>query len=328
MMTRKSYGTRIVCAVVLALTACRDLPTAVAPPAPARSAEARAALERGLHLGQSPLVCVLGRPAPAPATGWQTRRDTIFLPRSEYDARGPMVRYFFWRLAPGGGIAHTASCTVPYSEAALRRVDRHFGVERGGGADQFVVRQEMLTTQSCVEDENTNACVFDPLVVTAPPREDSDPCVARPHECTDKFGSGSENWWSDPNPWGGGGSGGNPPPPENTDPAKSYEQGPLLWGACVLAMVGSTYSISQVAGKFETWYKAYRDAEGAQRLWLAAVENNAEIAIQMQLEYQYKQARLRQEDSAGAVSEATHTTYFALFAAAAACGATALIPSP
>jgi hypothetical protein len=39
------------------------------------------------------LVCVLGRPAPAPATGWQTRRDTIFVPHSEYDERGQMVRY-------------------------------------------------------------------------------------------------------------------------------------------------------------------------------------------------------------------------------------------
>ena len=324
-MQRKSPVNRIIGALLLGLTACQDLPTAVvpapsAPPAPALNAG-------GLHLGQSPLVCMLGRPAPAPATGWQTRRDTIFIPRSEYDARGPMVRYIFWRLALGGGIAHTATCTVPYSEAALRRVDRHFGVERGGGADQFVVRQGMLTTQSCVEDENTGLCVFDPLVVTAPPRENSDPCVARPHECTNKVGGGSEKPWSDPDTWGGGG-GGDPAPPENTDPAKSYEQGPLLWGACVLAMVGSTYSITLAAGKFETWYKAYKDAEGAQRLWLAAVENNVDVTRQMLLEYQYQQARLRQEDAAGAVSEAPHTSYLALFTAAVACGATALVPSP
>ena len=158
-------------------------------------------------------------------------------------------------------------------------------------------------------------------------RENSDPCVAGPHECTNKVGGGSENPWSDPDTWGGGG-GGDPAPPENTDPAKSYEQGPLLWGACVLAMVGSTYSITLAAGKFETWYKAYKDAEGAQRLWLAAVENNVDVTRQMLLEYQYQQARLRQEDAAGAVSEATHTSYLALFTAAVACGATALVPSP
>lgn len=324
-MQRKSPVTRSVSAVLLALTACQDLPTAVEPSTPVPRVATQSG--GGLHLGQSPLVCVLGRRAPAPATGWQTRRDTIFLPRSEYDAQGPTVRYIFWRLALGGGIAHTAACTVPYSEAALRRVDRHFGVERRGGADQFVVRQEMLTTQSCVVDEATNACVFDPLMVTAPPRENSDPCEARPHECTNRFSDGSEDWWSDPNgPWSGGG--GDPLPPENTDPAKSYEQGPLLWGVCVLAMVGSTYSISQVSGKFETWYKAYQEADGLQRLYRATLENDTDPAIRQLYEYQYKQARQRQEDAAGAVSEATHTTMFALLAAAFACGATALIPVP
>jgi hypothetical protein len=157
-----------------------------------------------------------------------------------------MVRYFFWRLAPGGGIAHTASCTVPYSEAALRRVDRHFGVERGGGADQFVVRQAMLTTQSCVEDENTNACVFDPLVVTAPPRENSDPCEARPTECTNKFGSGSENWWSDPNSWSGGGGGADTGgggdtglPGDDDDDGDTLDEGPIAYTLCIAIKLGA-----------------------------------------------------------------------------------------
>jgi hypothetical protein len=216
---------------------------------------------------------------------------------------------------------------VPYSEVALRRVDRHFGVERGGGADQFVVRQGMLTTQTCVEDENTGLCVFDPLVVTAPPKENSDPCEARPHECTNKFGSGSENWWSDPfGPWSGGG--GDPTPPEDTAPEKSYQQGPILWGMCVLAMGGSSYSIWQVSDKFESWYKAYQEAEGLQRLYQATLENNTDPAVRQLYEYQYKQARQRQEDAKGAVSEATTMTFFALAGAALACGATALIPAP
>lgn len=74
--------------------------------------------------------------------------------------------------------------------------------------------------------------------------------------------------------------------------------------------------------------RAPGELDGAQRLWLAAVENNVDVTRQMLLEYQYKQARLRQEDAAGAVSEATNTSYFALLTAAAACGATLLIPSP
>jgi hypothetical protein len=65
---------------------------------------------------------------------------------------------------------------VPYTEAALRRVDRYLGVEKGGGADQFRARQGMITTQGCVTD---GMCVLDPLVVVAPPPEPSDllPCA-------------------------------------------------------------------------------------------------------------------------------------------------------
>jgi len=158
-----------------------------------------------------------------------------------------VVRYLFLQIAPDGGLAHAASCTVPYSEAALRRVDRHFGVERSGGADQFVVRQGMLTTQSCVVDENTNACVFDPLVVTAPPRENSDPCEARPHECTNKFGGGSENWWSDPNgPWSGGSAG-----TENGD--EEEEEGVVAFGLCVALKMG----VSGWGALFTTGVSAY-----------------------------------------------------------------------
>jgi hypothetical protein len=215
---------------------------------------------------------------------------------------------------------------VPYSEAALRRVDRHFGVELGGGADQFVIREGMLTTQTCVEDENTGLCVFDPLVITAPPREDSDPCVARPHECTLKRTDAPDDGWSDPNDPGLGG--GSDPSPPQADPVTSYGQGPILWGMCVLGMGGSTFSIWQVADKFEAWYKAYQEAEGLQRLYQAVLENKSDPAVRQLYEYQYKQARQRQEDAKGAVSEATVMSGFALAAAALACGATALIPVP
>ena len=159
-------------------------------------------------------------------------------------------------------------------------------------------------------------------------RENSDPCVARPHECTNKVGGGSENPWSDPDTWGGGGGGDPAPPEDDTDPAKSYQQGPLLWTVCVLAMLNSTYTVAQVGDKFASWYAAYQEAEGLLRLYQTIVENNPDPAIRQLYEYQYKQARQRQEDARGAVSEATGASAWALLGAGLACGASVLAPTP
>lgn len=318
-MQRRSIVTRTVSAALLTLSACHDLPTAVTPTTPAPGTAVRSSAG-GLHLGRSPLVCSLGRPAPAPATGWQTRRDTIFVPKSEYDERGRMVRYTLLQMAQGGAVAYTASCTVPYTEGALRRVDRHFGVEKGGGADQFVARQEIVTVQGCVSD---GACAIEGLVVTAPPapikphRTDA-ACLSDPAACEGTDDPGGDGW----------GGGDNTNPDDNSDPAETYEQGPLLWTACVLAVLSSSYTVSQVADKFDTWYKAYRDTEGAYNLWQATVQNDADVYTQQLYEDKYQQARRRQEDAKGAVSEATGATGWALAGAAVACGASALIPTP
>lgn len=122
---------------------------------------------------------------------------------------------------------------------------------------------------------------------------------------------------------GGGGDDGGVSAAETT-----YHQGPLLWGACVLAVAGSTYSISQVAGEFQAWYDAYQAAASAQRTWQMTIENGADPVVQQLYEYQYKQALQRQEAAKGVVSSAANTSYWALAGAALACGATALIPSP
>jgi hypothetical protein len=149
-MHRKLILARGGSATLLALTACHDLPTPVSPDIPAPGATAASAAG-GLHLGQSPLVCTLARPTPATAN-WEIRRDSVFVPRSEYDVHGRMVPYTLFQTAPGGGLAYTADCVVPYTEAALRRVDRHFRASKGGGADQFAARQDMVTIQGCVGD--------------------------------------------------------------------------------------------------------------------------------------------------------------------------------
>ncbi len=305
-MKTKSGASRVLCAALVVLSACHDLPTAVvtAPRDPSH-----ATTSAGQHLGEVPFYCVQGKRA---AEGrWQTRLDTLFFPRAEL-AGGRTVSYQYRLSTSDGKLLSAADCVVPYTEAALRRLDRFFRVQKGGGAEQYQERQGMITTQDCVTNEETG-CFIDPLVVVAPPPEipPCDACNYYPGGNTDGGGDG-----------GGGTSGGS------GGSGSAYEQGPLLWGACILAMVGSNYSIWQVADKFDAWYRAYQNAQGTQRLWRATVENNASPFIQQLYEYQYKQAYQRQQDAAGAVSEATNTSYFALAGAAIACGATVLIPTP
>ncbi|HEX8450470.1 MAG TPA: hypothetical protein VF647_00165 [Longimicrobium sp.] len=71
----------------------------------------------------------------------------------------------------------------------------------------------MAATQDCTVDENTNRCVFDPLVVTAPPREDPDPCEESPLGCLTKRPGGESDWWNDGSgSWGSGTGGGEEAP--------------------------------------------------------------------------------------------------------------------
>jgi hypothetical protein len=129
--------------------------------------------------------------------------DTLYFARGELDRTGQTVRYEYERSFPDGRPLTAASCVVPYTEGALRKVDRLLGVEKGGGADQFRARQEMITTQGCVTD---GACVLDPLVVVAPPPEPSDlpPCPG----CEAPFPGTSR-------PGGGGSDGGGSEPPSD-----------------------------------------------------------------------------------------------------------------
>lgn len=120
-------------------------------------------------------------------------------------------------------------------------------------------------------------------------------------------------------PTGGGDSSGD---------SQAYAQGPIAWGGCILGIVGSTVSIYDVADKFESWYNAYQDAQGAYNLWMATVQNNADPVIQQLYEYQYRQAVLRQNDAKEDVVSATQTSGFTLGGAALVCGALALAPTP
>lgn len=126
-------------------------------------------------------------------------------------------------------------------------------------------------------------------------------------------------------PFDGDGSSEPTPPP---DADQAFSEGPVAWGICILAIGGSSLSIYDVLDKFKTWHAAYLDAKGAYDLWQTTVQNGADPAVQQLYEYQYRQARQRQEDAKSDVSAATNMSYMALGSFALACGAVALAPTP
>lgn len=155
-------------ALTLFATACQDVPTST-PPIPGRGVTA--AQPDGRHLGQTPFLCTVGNRALSAPNGWQTRQDTFYFSRGDLDARGRTVQYMYRRKATDGTPLVSVDCTVPYTETALRRVDRWLGVEANGSVAQFKAREGMVSIQGCVTDGS--ACMLDPLVVTPPP---TDPC--------------------------------------------------------------------------------------------------------------------------------------------------------
>jgi len=326
MIPKRSLTVRGLSAVLLFLAACQDLPTSVVTREPAGLRQLSSA---GRHIGEVRFYCVEGRRSRTAATGWETRVDTLFFPRAELDGAGRHVLYHYRQSSAGGKPLSAADCVVPYTEAALRRVDRFFLIRDGGGAEQFKTRQGMVTILSDCTNRQDSQCLLEPVTVVAPPAQPPT-CEAcgstqRPRDGGDGDGDGGSDNGGWPSGGGDSADGGDEDPDQEQS---AYKEGPLLWAACILALMGSTYTVAEVAGKFEAWYKAYQDAEGAQRLWQATVQNNSPSSTQQLYEYQYKQARLRQEDARGDVASATNASYFALATAAIACGATALVPTP
>jgi hypothetical protein len=180
---------------VLTVAACGDAPLipSLSPAAPNLSAVS------GRHLAETPYACAMLRRSPTDGT-WSNRQLSIYYPQPELGG-GRTVSYRLRGTTPSGGVVAAAFCTVPYTEAALRRVDRRLGVERGGGADQYAAREGGITTQGCVIE---GMCVLEPIVVIAPIAPNGDPddvCSRYPDECSSGGGGGD------------GGNGGEYPTP-------------------------------------------------------------------------------------------------------------------
>jgi hypothetical protein len=117
-----------------------------------------------------------------------------------------------------------------------------------------------------------------------------------------------------------------PPPPSTS----AYREGPLTWGICVLTILGSAYSIDQVAGAFQGWWTAQMEYESAKRMLDAIQANSQNIdPATMQLwEFQVEYHRKRRDDAMAVVSEKTGASYWALATAALGCGAALFLPTP
>lgn len=148
--------------------------------------------------------------------------------------------------------------------------------------------------------------------------------------CMSSFGSGFEMSISSC-PIGGGGGGGSTGGGTGgstmTGPAA---EGPLAWGACVLAVLGSVYAIDQVSAQFESWYDAQKELESAVRM-LDAIQANPESVSPETMslwEFRVEVARARRDDAIGEVRNVVNSSYWALGTAAVSCGFAAFLPTP
>lgn len=301
MIDRRSIPVRALCAVLMFLAACHDVPTAARPAAPVSLSSATGGPRSG-----EVFYCVRGRQAPEAAYGWRSWVDTLYFPRPEIGERGQRVQYRYRVASTDGKLIFGADCDVPYTEGAMRRLDRYFRVQSNGGADQYRARQEMVTLQGCVTD---GICPLEPIIVAPPPvqpvTDPDDLCSRYPGECKSEGGGGD--------PAGGG-----------DDSLSPYEQGPLTWVACIgagLVAIGGG-ALSYVA--IEQYYMAVSA--------YASAKLRYQYASTIPDQWRYHGEMLTAERNLNAMTVnlagSAAVTVGGLLAVAALCSPTVLFPTP
>ncbi|HEX6909091.1 MAG TPA: hypothetical protein VF142_01775 [Longimicrobium sp.] len=193
------------------------------------------------------------------------------------------------------------------------------------------------------EDYQSPACC-DEVVVIAPgptepvcdPYTDANWCQDSGGECMTSLGGGEMQGLSGCDDGTGGSTGGSggytdgggstPSPDDTVEP----EPGPLLWGACVLAVVGSVYTIDQVGAKFEAWWEAQKEYNRAKAAWQYAWDNQESLVDPSSLaraELRMQLAEQRRDDAVGAVRDLTGASVLALGAAAVTCAPSVFLPT-
>jgi hypothetical protein len=250
------------------------------------------------------------------AGAYRTRNAELYFPIADLHPNGTRRAYMYSAYA-GDEPVRIALCFIPATDAAVRRMARTFNVEREARHSAIITMDGCVTEGECVlEEVDVTACVGggDYPDCDSDNYEDYDAC----YDFGDCGGSGSWDW---SNTGGTGGTG--TPPAEPT----AFDEGPLLWGACVLAVLGSAYTVDQVAGAFVDWWEAQQAYESASRMLTAIQANDDSVSPEtIQLwQFRVQYARDRRDDALDDVSEKTGATGWALLGAAVACGAAAFI---
>jgi hypothetical protein len=183
----------------------------------------------------------------------------------------------------------------------------------------------MLTTQDCTIDERTNSCVFDPLMVTAPPVAPTyDSCEVSPLSCISRKPSGgSDGGWSDPNgPWSGG-SGGTDGGGEEEE-----EDGPGIFSACVVGLLTVAGGTAMLLPVIKDMYEKARAVESAQRMLTMVKENNSSLETIARYESELSGAKQSYDDAVLNVALAAGATTLAVIGAVAVCSPTLILPAP
>jgi hypothetical protein len=227
-----------------------------------------------------------------------------------------------------GLLVTAVGCTdVPTGVAAER--GRRIAAEDAGISgsiflEPVIVRGCDPTITECEDDAGWNSCASSDQGPWSPEMGTIEGCS----------GGGGTGPGGDGGIGDGGGSGTTPSDPmcpsTGCEEPTAYEEGPLAWGACVLAVLGSTYSIYQVAGAFEEWWDTQREYDSAKRTYDAMLANPESVTPEMMELWRFRveYARNRNDAAISSVSEKTGGSYWALGGAAVACGVAAFLPTP
>jgi hypothetical protein len=155
------------------------------------------------------------------AEPWRYGRATVRFAPEEVAENGATIRYRFRGYENGTRLVSTADCTIPRTDAALRRMDANFGVRRNpprAGISRIPgPRMDCYGDDCSLPGMYVSACSWGgiwPYCYSKPTSLAQVQCGALDPACSGFGGSTPEEQWG----WGGSGS--TPTPPEETcDPA-------------------------------------------------------------------------------------------------------------
>jgi hypothetical protein len=187
-------------ALLFFVVACADAPTTTEPAGAVKAVPFRSSVVNGPPRaeGLTPVPCTFA--IRTDHEGFRSRQAQVNFPAAELHPYGARRAYLYRRYA-GAELVLVAHCAIPATDAALRRMDRTFNVDRE------VQRPGGITASGCVTTEE--GCTLDPVIVDAcvggGTYPDCDTAYDEDYDACYDFGDcgGSGDW-----EWSGGGGGG------------------------------------------------------------------------------------------------------------------------